>query len=446
MTDERSLERAARSFLEPGPTRAPEAAVEAALELIQTTPQERDLRIPRRFAQMSTPARVAAAAVFGVLALGGAFLLGRPSQSTVGGPSPSLPAPSVPVASAPSTRPSPASPAPTDYSALPGRILVEHLGNALDLSEATATDYNPDKRRFYFMDPSDMTARTVTEFLKGKPVTGKSAADISSDQKRIVFQDWTDQTRLFEANLDGTGFRKIPLECTCALLYPDYDPTASKIVYTRIQGGQSWLEILDLATNATTRLESTLGSSEDDVPEQPAWSPDGKTIAFSSLHWAGRNDPVVGTVRYGSNPPASGKLMLLDVASGTVTTVTLPAGELPGDVNWSPDSTTLVYTSGPASTTGSTGGMPANGGVRFVRTDGTGFRKFVGWGSPTYLPDGKHILFQDNTFWLMDPDGTNAKPVNAGSMDLSDLGQGFSYVAHWIPDAPETSVAPRQAP
>ena len=51
MTDDRSLERAARSWIEAGPTQAPDRAVEAALLRIETTPQERDLRIPWRFAQ-----------------------------------------------------------------------------------------------------------------------------------------------------------------------------------------------------------------------------------------------------------------------------------------------------------------------------------------------------------------------------------------------------------
>ena len=77
MTDDRSLERAARSWLEAGPTQAPDRAVEAALLRIQTTPQERDLRIPWRLPKMTTPARVAAAAVIGVLAVGGALLHAR---------------------------------------------------------------------------------------------------------------------------------------------------------------------------------------------------------------------------------------------------------------------------------------------------------------------------------------------------------------------------------
>src|SRR5262245_40966298 len=57
MTDDRSLERAARSWLEIGPTTAPDRPVDAALLRIQSTPQERDLRIPWRKPAMFTPVR-----------------------------------------------------------------------------------------------------------------------------------------------------------------------------------------------------------------------------------------------------------------------------------------------------------------------------------------------------------------------------------------------------
>lgn len=93
MTDDRSLERAARSFIEPGPTRAPEHAVEAALLLIQRTSQERDLRLPWRVTTMSSKLGVAAAAVFGVLLVGGLAFFAKPG-ATVGT------APSAVVASA----------------------------------------------------------------------------------------------------------------------------------------------------------------------------------------------------------------------------------------------------------------------------------------------------------------------------------------------------------
>jgi hypothetical protein len=110
MTDDRSLERAARSWVEIGPTRAPERTVERALLLIETTPQERDLRIPRRLTEMSMFARLATATVLGVLAVGGVFyLLGRSPSANVGAPSPSpsaSPMPS-PTPSAPLSGPAP---------------------------------------------------------------------------------------------------------------------------------------------------------------------------------------------------------------------------------------------------------------------------------------------------------------------------------------------------
>ena len=84
MTDDRSLERAARSWIEAGPTQAPDRAVEAALLRIETTPQIRDLRIPRRLPSMITPARLAMASAIGVLLLGGTAILVSPNQPSVG--------------------------------------------------------------------------------------------------------------------------------------------------------------------------------------------------------------------------------------------------------------------------------------------------------------------------------------------------------------------------
>ena len=110
MTDDRSLERAARSWLESGPTEAPDRAVEAALLRIQTTRQDRVIpvlwRLPtmnafgRLFAGLAT---VALVAVVGLVALRPGGGPGAPVAS----PSPSVsPAPSA--ASTPSPSPTPA--------------------------------------------------------------------------------------------------------------------------------------------------------------------------------------------------------------------------------------------------------------------------------------------------------------------------------------------------
>ena len=91
MTDDRSLERAARSWIEAGPSRAPDHVVDAALLRIQTTAQERGLRAPWRLTDMSMSMRIAAgaaAAVVAVAALALTLLIDR-SGPTAGGQDPS---------------------------------------------------------------------------------------------------------------------------------------------------------------------------------------------------------------------------------------------------------------------------------------------------------------------------------------------------------------------
>ena len=91
MTDDRSLERAARSWLEEGPTRAPDRAVESALSRIQTTQQDRDVRIPWRLPPMNTASRMLAGlATIGVALVIGVILIGPGLGSDIGGhPTPS---------------------------------------------------------------------------------------------------------------------------------------------------------------------------------------------------------------------------------------------------------------------------------------------------------------------------------------------------------------------
>lgn len=153
MTDDRSLERAARSWIEAGPSRAPDHVVEAALLSIQTTPQERSLRAPWRLTTMPTTARVAAAAAIGVLVLGGALLiLGRQSPS-VGNPPPT---PSATAASA-----SPAFVGVGPLAAGPYRVVVGDVG-------------------FIFTIPDGWAGPAVPGFAVGKEGDGELASVILS--------------------------------------------------------------------------------------------------------------------------------------------------------------------------------------------------------------------------------------------------------------------------
>jgi len=98
MTDDRSLERAARSWLDEGPTQAPDRAVEAALAQIDTTNQERALR-PWRMPNMNLATKLAAAAFVAAVAIGGSlYLLGPNGYGGRPTPTPSA-VPATPAAS-----------------------------------------------------------------------------------------------------------------------------------------------------------------------------------------------------------------------------------------------------------------------------------------------------------------------------------------------------------
>lgn len=102
MTDDRSLERVARSWLVEGPTQAPDRPVTAALSRIQATRQERGLGVPWRIHDMPRLATFAAAALVVVagatwIAVGGlnAPFGGDPSAAASPTPTPTpTPAPS----------------------------------------------------------------------------------------------------------------------------------------------------------------------------------------------------------------------------------------------------------------------------------------------------------------------------------------------------------------
>ena len=89
MTEQRELDRLLGAFLAEGPDEVSDRVIDAALDQIDHTPQRRAMRVPRRFQTMTPFTRVAAAAVIGVLAVGGTFYLLKPGQpSGIGGARP----------------------------------------------------------------------------------------------------------------------------------------------------------------------------------------------------------------------------------------------------------------------------------------------------------------------------------------------------------------------
>ena len=105
MNDDRSLERAARSWVEQGPTQAPDRPVDAALTEIQSIQQDRALPILWRLPNMTGTSRLAAGLATIVVVVAAAAFLVRSNPGTGGVPSPSpspSPAPTLAAIASPS--------------------------------------------------------------------------------------------------------------------------------------------------------------------------------------------------------------------------------------------------------------------------------------------------------------------------------------------------------
>lgn len=416
-------------WLEDDPTIAPREVLSTVLAAYPSIPQRRAWRAPWRFPQMNRIAIPLGAALVVVLAAVVVVprFVNQPGVPT----SPPTSAPSPTVAPRPTAR--------VDYSDIGGRILVEHLGNAIDSSEMPTTEYNPDRRRLYFMDPANMSRSAAVEFLPGQPPTGKLNADVSHDGSQVVFMDTADDAQVWIANLDGTGLQLLSKPCTCSELDPAFDPTGTKVVYVHLEGGhrnsksgansgispdgamRTWLEIREIASGATTILEQTRSSAQNSIPEQPDWSPDGKSIVFNRTKW-----PAEGDI------PQAGVLQVVDVASGAVTELSLP-GLVPGDADWSADSSKILFTHYPISSVGSISGIWETS-IYVVGADGANLQLLGPNAGASWLPNGR-ILFQNNVLWVMNGEPpAMALPVKAGSDDLTELAFGFVYISHWVPD------------
>jgi len=223
MTDDRSLDRAARSFIEPGPTRAPEAAVDAALRTIQTTPQERDLRIPWRVPRMIIPARLGSAAAIAVLAIGvAAFVIRRTGQPGIGGlaPSASPPASVSAPTSAPTSTPTPAMAGPLEIGTYVGPTLqvtdiiaMANVDRTLSAADRTqiVDELLAIRGKSTWSASIELRAGQLTErqTVDGKTETGSFGGYSFPDERTLVYTEAINGTSVvtrFELTVDGDSF------------------------------------------------------------------------------------------------------------------------------------------------------------------------------------------------------------------------------------------------
>ncbi|HJS17194.1 MAG TPA: hypothetical protein VJ785_00490, partial [Anaerolineales bacterium] len=106
---------------------------------------------------------------------------------------------------------------------------------------------------------------------------GSQLVFISPCRRRAdPFQNAYSDTSLFLINADGTGFKQLT-NVPGADFEPAWSPDGERIAFTSIRDGNEQVYVLDIDSLAVTRLTDPDPNREN---SQPAWSPDGKQIAY----------------------------------------------------------------------------------------------------------------------------------------------------------------------
>jgi TolB protein len=219
------------------------------------------------------------------------------------------------------------------------------------------------------------------------------------------------------------------------------EPGGRVLFHRQEVGGQIDIYLLDLDSGGLTRLTEGEGNNYD-----PAWSPDGASIAFVSdralgppygtvwlmdadgsgpraLLEAGRYlelgptwSPDGTRIAFHSNREGNLDILVLDVESGELTNLTRHSN-VDANPAWSPDGATMAFTSD----------RSGNPEVWVINVDGTGLQQItqsplLGDWRPAWSPDGRALAFE--SFPTVAPrlvniqalDGTEAHEVETFSI------------------------------
>jgi Tol biopolymer transport system component len=257
-----------------------------------------------------------------------------------------------------------------------------------------------------------MLALCVLALLGGTPAAaGRPALPKNLAALRLAF---TLPTGIFVANADGSGLRLVTRRPNNAY-HPDWSPDGDKLLL-RVdqaparQSGGTWIYSLRTGTATDVmRQLAMVGGNADWAPDgkrfvfngrrkqdrffniytahadgtravrltpdlweaqYPAWSPDGRKIAFTRVV-----------------PPAFDIYVMNADGSGLQRLTRSPAQE--NWPEWSPDGRQIVYSSDD---------LPDGGGLKLMAADGSRQRVLTaGGGEPSWSPNGRWIAFDCST-------------------------------------------------
>lgn len=200
---------------------------------------------------------------------------------------------------------------------------------------------------------------------------------------------------------------------------PAWSPDGRSIAYVSDQHGNPDIHVLDLASGSQLHL-----AESDAEDTQPAWSPDGRRIAFVSSR--GRAARLDQSVQFGYS--LGGSIWIAPAFGGPPERVV----ESGFDPAWSPDGRALAFD---ASLDGPRriwrveldGGEPMR-----VSADASGARVHT---RPAWSPDGSWIAFQQHDGSNVGASGIGIVPASGGPAAAVVPVQGRNLSPEWLSDS-----------
>ena len=217
---------------------------------------------------------------------------------------------------------------------------------------------------------------------------------------------------------DGTG-RVMPTDTADNEVEPSWSPDGTRIAFSRFIPADDFFtfsEIFVMNVDGTgqTRITDSRADGLGFNSAEPAWSPDGKRIAFTRA------------ISQAGNQPLDWEIYAMNADGTGVVRLTHNPGESsgPNDLSpaWSPDGTQIVFSSR----------RDGRFGVHVMNADGTGLRRLADGpaGSfPAWSPDGARIVFADpfHDIFTIGVDGSD--PTNlTGTRGVSELNPDWQPV------------------